>query len=304
MIPVAHGAQHLLLALEPMGDERLDVALRVRDRRTVGRPVRAIRAAAGDLAQRLHVRSHVPVGWRDDRRAPPHHVVAREQHRLLREGEARVVRGVARCVHGAQRPARTACRDVAVLHADLRIEGEVERLLDRYVIVRVLIARRWRRRMRTEGDRRRAGLLAQPSRQRRMVAVAVGHADGGHSLPDDRRGEGIPMGVEHRARVDHRNLTLPDDVRPRAPVRELGRVLGDHSPDHRRHRDRRARRRRRRAFRTRGRSRLTDERADGAHRLAVAEDRLRQGVGATSTPSERSAATVTGMRARPRRRPP
>ena len=65
--------------------------------------------------------------------------------------------------------------------------------------------------------------------------MAVGHADGGHPLAGDCGGDGITMGIEHRTRIDHRNLALADDVRARAPVRELRRVLGDHSPDHRRH---------------------------------------------------------------------
>ena len=96
----------------------------------------------------------------------------------------------------------------------------------------------------------------------------------------------------------------PDDVRAGAAVRELRRVLGDHPPQHRRRPARRARRRRRRAAGTRGpvtaRPPATRTRAD---RVAVAEHRLDDGVGARRRRRARAARRPSpGVRARPPRR--
>ena len=136
---------------------------------------------------------------------------------------------------------------------------------------------RW---MGPEGVRRGPGLLAQPGGQRRVIAVAVGDADRRDPLAGERRGQGVAVGVEHRAGIDDGDLALTDDVRPGAAVGELRRVLGDHPPQHRgdtidaavddvveRSEVRRLAHRR------------PDQRADMADGFAVAEDRLRDGVG-------------------------
>ncbi len=72
-------------------DERAVPRRDGRDRRVQGE----------EPAQARQVLGHVPVGRGDDHRRPLHDVVPGEEHALLDEQPAQVVRGVAR---GVQRP--------------------------------------------------------------------------------------------------------------------------------------------------------------------------------------------------------
>ena len=99
--PDAHGVEDLPLALQAVLDEGVDVALRLRRSTARASASTCGRRPPGDLAQRVDVGGHVAVGRRDDGRAPAHHVVAGEQHALLGEGEAHVVRRVPGRVHAA-----------------------------------------------------------------------------------------------------------------------------------------------------------------------------------------------------------
>ena len=83
----------LLLALDAVGDERLDVRLRRRDGRAVRRPVERV-VPLEQQVQARHVVLHVAVGRRDDARRPAHHVVPGEERPLLAQLVADMVRRV------------------------------------------------------------------------------------------------------------------------------------------------------------------------------------------------------------------
>ncbi len=83
------------LSLTAMMDERAQPPLRFGDRAAVAGPVNPFVTAA-ELLERGHVGAHRPVGRRDDRRRPGHHMVAGEQRLLLEERKAQMVRAVTR----------------------------------------------------------------------------------------------------------------------------------------------------------------------------------------------------------------
>ena len=116
-----------------------------------------------------------------------------------------------------------AGHDLAVGQAEVRREGEVDGFLADQLVVGIDGA------VRSEGDGRRAGLLAQPGRERRVVGVAVGHEDVRDLLAGQRGGERVAVGVEDRPGVDHGDAAPPDQVGARAAVGEPRRVLG-HDP--------------------------------------------------------------------------
>ena len=104
-------------------------------------------------------------------------------------------------------------RDVAVGDAHVGVEGEVERLLDLDALADLLLqllvldlVAGIGRRVRAERVRRRAGLLAQPRGERRVVAVAVRHEDRRDPLAGERGVQRVAVAVEVRARVDDRDL--------------------------------------------------------------------------------------------------
>ncbi len=212
-------------------------------------------------------------------------------------GEAHVVRRVAGvCTPVIVHPGP----DAASSPSAMRTSGSNARSTDSSTFTPAISSalvglRRW---VGAEGDGRRARLLLQPRRQRRVVAVAVGDADGRDALAGERRGQGVAVAVEQRSGVDDGDLALAHDVRAGAPVGELRRVLGDDPAQHRRDPvdppvDDVVERLKSGPFTD------TDQRAHVADRHAVAEHRLGTASAPTSTPSDRSAATVTGVRARP-----
>ena len=68
--------------------------------------------------------------------------------------------------------------------------------------------------------------------------MTMGHEDGHDVLALDRCSECFTMTVEIRSGVDNGDVATPDDVRARSVIGELGRVLGDDSPDPRNDLDR------------------------------------------------------------------
>ena len=109
---------------------------------------------------------------------------------------------MARGVDRADRPP-VAGHDLAVGQADVRHEGEVDGFLGHHLVVRIDGA------VRPEGERRCAGLLAQPGRERRVVGVAVGHEDVRDLLAGQRGGQRVAMGVEDGPGVDDGHPACP-----------------------------------------------------------------------------------------------
>jgi hypothetical protein len=68
-----------------------------------------------------------------------------------------------------------------------------------------------------------------------VVGVAVGDEDGPDPVAVECRRQRVPVAVEHGPGIDHDDVPRADDVRAGAAVGELGRVLGDHPADRRRH---------------------------------------------------------------------
>jgi hypothetical protein len=84
--PATELREHLFLALDADGEIRDGERLGRGDRVAVRRPQHLV-VASGDLAERVHVRTHVAIRWRDDCGAPPHHVVAGKQGALWIKSE-------------------------------------------------------------------------------------------------------------------------------------------------------------------------------------------------------------------------
>ena len=92
------------------------------------------------------------------------------------------------------------------------------------------------RAVRPEGVGRRAGLLLQPRRQRRVVAVAVGDEDRPHpSRPASAAASASRWPSMIGPGSIDGDVAVADDVGARAEVGVLRRVVGDHPTDQRRH---------------------------------------------------------------------
>mgnify|MGYP007125626218 CR=1 FL=1 len=154
-------------------------------------------------------------------------------------------------MHGADGPALTRRRDLAVGHAHVRVEVNVQRLLHlrfagslrrggRRDLLRVGLVRRvvvhpiGVEGVRAVRNGRRTAVLTQPRGQRRVVAVTVRDQDRNDAFTLQRSDERGTVRIRQRAGVDDRDVTATDDVGAGAVVGELGRVLRNHPPDERR----------------------------------------------------------------------
>ena len=93
------------LAVMAVGDQALEMRLRIRNGGAVRRVVDGV-AARAQLVEARHIGGHVAVGRCDNRRRPTHDMVAAEQHAAIGQSETKVVRGMAGGVHrlDSQRP--------------------------------------------------------------------------------------------------------------------------------------------------------------------------------------------------------
>ncbi|MNK87864.1 hypothetical protein D3C87_1078100 [compost metagenome] len=163
-------------------------------------------------------------------------MVAAEQGVLFAQDEGHVVGGVAGRGHGLDGPA-VALDPVAVVQDDVGLEVGVVVLVHRRLIH--LIRGVDRRAVRRSGqDGRAADGLSQGARERRVVAVGVGHQDMADRPPLHRPQQGVQVGFVLGARIDHRHARIrhiaPDDIGSRSGEGEGTRIIGDDPLDQRR----------------------------------------------------------------------
>ena len=139
--------------------------------------------------------------------------------------------------------------------------------------------------------------VAQPRGERRVVAVAVGDEDRRDPLAGERGAQRVAVAVEIGPGSTTATSPVADDVRAGAAVGELRRVLGDRRAGSAAPPGRRARRRRRRAGGTPARCSRRSPPSERTAPTGAPWPRIGSTTAsaATSTPSERRAAIVTGV---------
>jgi hypothetical protein len=185
--------EHAALAPQPVPDEVADLAVRVADEVAV--PRRDDREFPREQRlERREIRAHVAVRRIDDHRRALHDVVAGEEHLRVFEQVAQVIRRVPRRVQRGERDAGDR-EALAVRGLPVRREGRVLRVAGRCRVADHLRARR----------------LLQRTRRRRVIAMRV-RAEDPANAPATRVEDRRDVPVERRARVDHRDLVLADEV--------------------------------------------------------------------------------------------
>src|SRR5438552_3506985 len=161
-------------------------------------------------------------------------MVGRKQHAGPFERKGRVVGGVTWRQDRADRPA-VAMGKVAVGQRDIGHEAQVGAGIERIDLADA----QWPRRpMRTFGKHGGAGVLLQPRRERRMVAVGMADEDVADRPAADRREQRRQMLIVVRPRIDHRERLAADEIAVGAVEGERARVSGGDALHIRRHRDR------------------------------------------------------------------
>ena len=198
-----------LLADEAVLDVPVDDLVRVLDEAAVAGRDRAQALDGADAGQRVEVGGHVAVGRADDDGGAVHDVVAGEEHALLGQVVAEVVRRVARRVHGLE-PELGGVDGVAL--ADATIDLEAVAVAERHHLG--------------------AGALLEAGGAGRVVRVGVGAHDPADAIaaaPDD----GVEVGVVVGTGIDDHDLVDADQVGVGARPGEHARVRRQDAPSER-----------------------------------------------------------------------
>ena len=193
--PLGQPVQDRRLAALAVADIGLHEARRVADDVAMARQIDAL-VAAGELVERRHVVAHRPVGRRDDRGRPAHHVVAGKHQVLLAQRKRHVVGGVAGRRDGFEREA-VAAHHLAVgerlVGAEIGVVAGVEarRLAD---------MQRPRRPVRSLAIGPGAGQRLDARRAGRVVAVGMRDDDMGDGLVAHRVEQRLDVARVVRAR--------------------------------------------------------------------------------------------------------
>ena len=211
-----HGGNGAVAVLEALQDGALaHLAVRAKAAH-VGLGIADFAAMGGEVevlgpgeqpVERGHVVAHRPVGRRDDRRRPPHHMIPGEQDACILQRESEVVGRVPGRRHGLE-PIAARLDDSAVGQRSRRARN------------------RRRRRRRGARDRLRAaaapacaGLRArigaagsrlQGARARRMVAVRMGNEDARNPCAADRPQQRFEMGGVRRPGIEDGEVRVAD----------------------------------------------------------------------------------------------
>ena len=167
--------------------------------------------ALKEQPQRIHIVMHVAVGRAHDARGPAHHMIAGKERLLFFQGKADVVRCVTRRMHALNCPA-IAFNNVAVAHFNIRHK----------IHIAVFFADAAAMRSVTIG--RRAGQFLERRSSRRMIAMRMRDENMRDGLAFERAHQCFNMRVDHRAGIDHRDLTVADDVQAVIVFRIRNRV--------------------------------------------------------------------------------
>ncbi len=163
--PAGEGGGHLLVAVHAVGHQRVDhigdVVHHPAVARAEGAPRRTV-VPHGQEARQVLVQ--VAVRGSDDDGRAVHHVVTRQQQRVLLDRPAEMVRGVTRGVHRPQ--GETAC---------VELEARAGALVGLEALPR------------TEADQRGAGDRGECRGSGGVVHVRVGHHDGPYRPREERR---------------------------------------------------------------------------------------------------------------------
>ncbi len=213
-IPLPHEAQDLLPPLLAVGEVVVEPGSGLLDDVTVTGTDPG-ESQPPEPLEGLDVDRHVaPPSRVHDRVHPVEHRVPGEQHPLLLEEEAQMVRRVTRGVQHVEAP--LAALDGVAL-PDHPVGDHVS------VLVAVL----------AEGEHLGAGRLHEAGRAGPVVGVRVGEHHPPDPFPHRRADDGVDVRLDVRSRVDDRHLVDPDQVRVRARTGERAWVRRDNASDER-----------------------------------------------------------------------